>query len=137
MFHEIISISKGFAIVRVDNNISDDILNYNVIFEDGTKKILGEIEEIVNNNAKINFIGEFYDNHYYNGIIMRVENELPTMKHDDMRLLCYLIANFSSVSICLFLGISIDNVYTRKRRLKSKIASLNEPLRGDLLAFLA
>lgn len=38
MFHEIISISKGFAIVRVDNNISDDILNYNVIFEDGTKK---------------------------------------------------------------------------------------------------
>ena len=76
-------------------------------------------------------------NHYYNGIIMRVENELPTMKHDDMRLLCYLIANFSSVSICLFLGISIDNVYTRKRRLKSKIASLNEPLRGDLLAFLA
>ena len=71
MFHEIISISKGFAIVRVDNNISDDILNYNVIFEDGTKKILGEIEEIVNNNAKINFIGEFYDSHYYNGIIKK------------------------------------------------------------------
>ena len=71
MFHEIISISKGFAIVRVDNNINDDILNYNVIFEDGTKKILGEIEEIVNNNAKINFIGEFYDNHYYNGIIKK------------------------------------------------------------------
>ena len=68
MFHEIISISKGFAIVRVDNNISDDILNYNVIFEDGTKKILGEIEEIVNNQAKINFLGEFYNNQYYNGI---------------------------------------------------------------------
>ena len=71
MFQEIISISKGFAIVRVDNNINDDILNYNVIFEDGTKKILGEIEEIVNNEAKINFIGEFYNNQYYDGVIKK------------------------------------------------------------------
>ena len=41
------------------NNISDDILNYNVIFEDGTKKILGEIEEIVNN--AFGFVGIWCD----------------------------------------------------------------------------
>lgn len=75
-------------------------------------------------------------NHYYDGIMTRVENELPTIKHDDKRLLCYLLANFSSVSISLFLGISVDNVYTRKRRLKSKISSLSESLREDLAALL-
>lgn len=75
-------------------------------------------------------------NHYYDGIMVRVENECPTMKHDEMRLLCYLIANFSSVSISLFLGISIDNVYTRKRRLKARISSFSEPLRGHLLGHL-
>ena len=75
-------------------------------------------------------------NHYYDGIMTRVENELPTIKHDDKRLLCYLLANFSSVSISLFLGISVDNVYTRKRRLKSKISSISESLREDLAALL-
>ena len=35
MFERILSITKNFAIVKVSNNITDDILNYNVILEDG------------------------------------------------------------------------------------------------------
>ena len=53
MFERIISITKNFAIVRISNNIYDDILNYNVIFEDANKKILGEIKEVINNEIKI------------------------------------------------------------------------------------
>lgn len=71
MFEKILSITKNFAIVKVSNNISDDILNYNVILEDNDKKILGEIDEIVNNEAKISFLGEFRDNRFYSGIIRR------------------------------------------------------------------
>lgn len=71
MFEKIISITKNNAIVKISNNIGDDILNYNVILEDKDKKILGEIDEIVNSEAKISFIGEFIDNRFYSGIIRR------------------------------------------------------------------
>ena len=71
MFEKILSISKNDAIVKVSNNIGDDILNYNVILEDKDKKILGEIDEIINNEAKITFLGEFINNRFYSGIIRR------------------------------------------------------------------
>lgn len=71
MFEQIISITKNFAIVKVSNNINDDILNYNVILEDKDKKILGEIEEVINDEAKISFLGEFINNRFFSGIIRR------------------------------------------------------------------
>ena len=71
MFKEIIAISKNYAIVKIDSVISDDLLNLNVIFEEQNKKILGEIEEIINNEAKINFLGEFHNDKFYDGIIRK------------------------------------------------------------------
>lgn len=71
MFEKILSITKNYAIVQISNNISDDILNYNVILEDKEKKILGEIDEVINNEAKISFLGEFIDGRFYSGIIRR------------------------------------------------------------------
>lgn len=71
MFEKILSITKNYAIVQISNNISDDILNYNVILEDKEKKILGEIDEVINNEAKISFLGEFIDGKFYSGIIKR------------------------------------------------------------------
>ena len=44
MFEKILAITKNYAMVKVSNNIGDDILNYNVILEDKDKVILGEIE---------------------------------------------------------------------------------------------
>ena len=71
MFKEITSISKNFAMVRIDGNVNDDLLNMNVIFEDGTKKILGEVEEVINNQLKISFLGEFIDGKFLGGIIRK------------------------------------------------------------------
>ena len=71
MFEKIMSITKNYAIVKVSNNINDDILNYNVILEDKDKRILGEIDEVVNDEAKISFLGEFINNRFYSGIIRR------------------------------------------------------------------
>ncbi len=71
MFEKILSITKNNAIVKVANNIGDDILNYNVILEDKDKRILGEIDEIVDGNAKISFLGEFINDKFYSGIIRR------------------------------------------------------------------
>ena len=81
MFEKILSITKNFAIVKVSNNINDDILNYNVILEDNNKKILGEIDEVINDEAKISFLGEFINNRFYSGIIRR-----PTL-HAQIRII--------------------------------------------------
>ncbi|MGM9881277.1 MAG: ATP-binding protein [Bacilli bacterium] len=71
MFKEIISITKNYAIVKIDNIINDDLLNLNVVFEEDNKKILGEIEEVNLDEVKINFLGEFHDNKFFDGIIRK------------------------------------------------------------------
>ena len=71
MFKEITSISKNYAICKIDNVINDDLLNLNVIFEEENKKILGEIEEIDNGEVTIKFLGEFHNGRYYDGIIRK------------------------------------------------------------------
>ena len=71
MFEKILSIMKNYAIVKVSSNVNDDILNYNVVLEDKDRKILGEIDEIVNGEVKISFLGEFINGKFYSGIIRR------------------------------------------------------------------
>jgi len=71
MFKEIVAISKNYAMVRFEGTTSDDLLNMNLVFEDGTKKILGEVEEINGNQVKVSFLGEFIENKFYSGIIRK------------------------------------------------------------------
>ena len=71
MFKSIISISKNYAIVKIDSIINDDLLNLNVVFEEQGKKILGEVEEIIGDEAKINFLGEFHNDKFFDGIIKK------------------------------------------------------------------
>ena len=71
MFKEITAISKNYALVKIEGNVSDDILNFNVVFEDNSKKILGEIAEIDGNVVKITFLGEFVEGKFYSGIIRK------------------------------------------------------------------
>ena len=73
MFNEIIEISKNYALVKIEGNIADDLLNYNVVFEDD-KKILGEIEGISDNSAKITFLGEFIDGKFFSGTIREFDS---------------------------------------------------------------
>lgn len=71
MFKEITAISKNFAMVKLEGNASDDLLNMNVIFEDGTKKILGEVEEVDVQQIKVSFLGEFVNDKFLGGIIRK------------------------------------------------------------------
>jgi len=71
MFGQILAISKNYALVKIEGNINDDLLNLNVVFEEANKKILGEIEEINDNEVKISFLGEFRDGKYFDGIIRK------------------------------------------------------------------
>ena len=71
MFGAITAISKNYALVKVVGEVSEDILNFNVVFEDPNKKILGEIGEITGDEVKISFLGEFQNGKFYSGIIRK------------------------------------------------------------------
>lgn len=71
MFKEITAISKNYAMVKIEGNTNDDLLNMNIIFEDGTKKILGEVDEVDNNQVKVSFLGEFINGRFLGGIIRK------------------------------------------------------------------
>ena len=70
MFERIITISKNYALVKLSGMVSEDLLNYNVIFED-EKKILGEIEEVEGDVIKITFLGEFINERFFIVIIRK------------------------------------------------------------------
>lgn len=71
MFKEITAISKNFAMIRIEGTVNDDLLNLNLVFEEENKKILGEVEEIINGQVKVSFLGEFIDGKFYSGIIRK------------------------------------------------------------------
>jgi len=85
MFKEIVEISKNYALVKIDKNINEDLLNYNVVFVDD-KKILGEIEEIKEDKIKITFLGEFINNKFYSGIIRKpsLNAEIRIINKDEL-----------------------------------------------------
>ena len=66
MFGTIKAINKNYAIVNLltDAKNLGDILNLHVVFIDKDKKILGEVEDIIDNTAKINFLGELTKNSF-------------------------------------------------------------------------
>jgi len=90
MFKEIISISKNFAMVKIDNQITnDDLLNYHVVFEDIDKKILGEVQELEGNVVKITFLWEFINNKFISGIIKKpsIKSIVRNIKNEELNLL--------------------------------------------------
>ena len=70
MFKEITAISKNYAMVKIENISNEDLLNMNVVFEDD-KKILGEVEEVNQDEVKISFLGEFHEGRFFGGIIRK------------------------------------------------------------------
>lgn len=74
-------------------------------------KVLANIEDIVNI--------------CYNNAITKVRNEMPQLREDELRMLCYIFAGFSNQAIAVFLNCEIGTVATRKSRLKSKITKAN------------
>ena len=76
-------------------------------------------------------------NETHNNIMIDLRRQLPVLKEDDIRLFLFSALGFSSAVISLFLKEEkLSAVYNRKRRLKSKINTLESPLRERLLRIL-
>ena len=66
-------------------------------------------------------------------ILVRVKEVLPAIKPEDYRLAVYLAVGLSTPSLCLLLGESVDVVYKRKSRLKSRLKSAVTPSDSDIM----
>lgn len=67
-------------------------------------------------------------------IIARLREQLPELKEQDVNLLTYIYAGFAARAICIFTGISKDNYYARRKRVKARIAASSAPDRDEFLA---
>ncbi|MDE6344987.1 MAG: hypothetical protein K2L69_09630, partial [Muribaculaceae bacterium] len=56
-----------------------------------------------------------------NNLLITVKNSCPNLKTDDYHLLVYLASGLSTRTISLLLGESVDVIYKRKSRLKSRL----------------
>lgn len=69
-----------------------------------------------------------------NGLLRDLRHDYPNMTDDEYRLFVYLAGGFSSRSIALFSGQSVEVVYKRKSRLKGRMSSLKTPNKDLYLA---
>lgn len=79
-----------------------------------------------------NKVNEIHDN-----LIFDLRKELPSLKEEDIRLYLYCVLGFSSAVITLFLKKdSINLIYSRKKRLKAKIHTLELEKRARFLYYI-
>ncbi|MDE7411377.1 MAG: hypothetical protein K2M94_04985 [Paramuribaculum sp.] len=67
-------------------------------------------------------------------ILVKVKDVYPDIKNEDYQLLVYLTGGLSSRSISLLLGESVEVVYKRKSRLKSRLVKLCASSDTDVMA---
>jgi len=72
MFGKINYITGNVAhVANMGGNTASDLMNLHVIFESAGQRVLGEITEINKEVIKIQFLGEFNDDRYVNGVIRK------------------------------------------------------------------
>lgn len=73
MFDRIVYISNNGANVKIKEGqqLSTNIMNMHVVFEDEKKKILGEVDDIDGQIVKINFLGELEPDRFVVGVIRK------------------------------------------------------------------
>ena len=77
MFGKIVYISDNIAHINIPEGtpIHENLMNMNVVFEDSTKKILGEIVDVSESIIKVHFLGEIINGNFIPGVLRK-----PTME---------------------------------------------------------
>lgn len=70
-------------------------------------------------------------------ILVKLREQIPQFKPADIDLLCYIYAGFSAQIISVIVRDSVSNIYTRKSRLKTRIAKSEVPDRELFLAHMS
>lgn len=69
----------------------------------------------------------------FNDIVKHLKSDLGTVDKAESRFICYNIIGFKPNIIGAILGISSNNVYTRRNRLKERISNLDSPYKKEYM----
>ena len=73
MFDKIVYISDQSANIKLKDpeNLAINLMNLHLVFEDGTKKVLGEVDDMNGDIVKASFLGEIVGNRFIGGTIRK------------------------------------------------------------------
>ena len=102
-------------------------------------KILKEVKDLIRELREdpetVNNMKTGLDNSY-NNIVTRLENQIPNLKEDDIRLYIFAASGLSSTSISTIMEKDKANIYNRIYRLKGKINSSDAKDKDEFVSLL-
>ena len=92
MFDKIIYISdKGCNIkLKDDENISMNLMNLHLIFEDDSKKVLGEVDDLDGDIVKARFLGEIVNDKVIPGTLRKpkIDSKVRVVEESEIPMIC-------------------------------------------------
>lgn len=91
MLGKIVYINDNIAHIEIAPNvqIATNLINLHVVFEDGTRRVVGEVEDLSDHLIKVHFLGEFIDHKFIGGIIQKpkLESKIRLITREEIELL--------------------------------------------------
>lgn len=102
MVGKIVYISNTLAHIELES-VSSNLMNMHIIFEDGNRKIIGEIEDIDGVKVTVHFLGEILNDRFLAGLIMKpsLNSKIRLITEEELK---YLVGKDTENN--LFLGYS-------------------------------
>ena len=89
MFGKIVYISDSIAHISIPNGtpVGMDLMNMHVIFEDGDRKVLGEVEDVSDSIIKVNFLGVIENGTFVGGVLRKptLQSKIRLVTPDELK----------------------------------------------------
>ena len=91
MLGKIVYISDSLAHIKIQEGtpINMDLMNLHIIFEDGERRVLGEIEDVSQDIIKVNFLGVIENGKFVGGVLRKptLESKLRFVTDEELNLI--------------------------------------------------
>lgn len=103
------------------------------------KKLVKRISRLLDNCSNPKFMSKMEQeaNRFHDDIVIRFRDAFPELRDEDTRLFLYQVFGFSGRTISFLLNEDLTVVYSRRSRLKAKIAKSESPDRDLFLSFFS
>ncbi len=91
MFGKIVYISDSVAHISIPNGtpVNMDLMNMHIIFQDGERRVLGEVEDVSESIIKVHFLGVIEGNKFIGGVLRKptLESEIRLVTEEELNLI--------------------------------------------------
>ncbi len=91
MFGKIVYISDSVAHINIPEGtpVNMDLMNMHVVFEDGERRVLGEVEDISKDEIKVHFLGVIENGRFIGGVLRKptLEAKIRMVREDELNLI--------------------------------------------------